>query len=90
MEKFMYMKFEKVYLFVGDSFNFADVKILLQKVRVFLANIIPLLKVIYESCDWGFYFWFQFWLDRKLLFMEILVLQIMDPDSDFRISLNLN
>ena len=51
MEKFMYMKFEKVYLFVGDSFNFADVKILLQKVRVFLANIIPLLKVIYESCD---------------------------------------
>ena len=24
------------------------------------------------------------------MFMEILVLQIMDPDSDFRISLNLN
>ena len=38
MEKFMYMKFEKVYLFVGDSFNFADVKILLQKVRVFFGK----------------------------------------------------
>ena len=40
------MKFKKIYLFVGDSFDFDDVSVFLKKVRLFLARIIPLLKTI--------------------------------------------
>ena len=40
------MKFQKIYLFVGDSFDFDDVSVFLQKDRLFLARIIPLLKTI--------------------------------------------
>ena len=52
MQIFTHMKFEKVYRFVGDSFNFDDVRIFLAKSQGFLAKIIPLLKtIVWELCQ---------------------------------------